>query len=64
MFLSLLYSVRSLMSNSAQKLPVFRTESEDRMLASETNFAFGFFGWPLDNKFLLSVTIEQTGVRN
>lgn len=52
------------MSNSAQKLPVFRTESEDRMLASETNFAFGFFGWPLDNKFLLSVTIEQTGVRN
>lgn len=32
------------------------------MLASETNFAFGFFGWPLDGKFLLSVTIENTGV--
>jgi len=32
------------------------------MLASATNFAFGFFGWPLDEKFLLSVTIENKGV--
>jgi len=45
-----------------QRLPVFRTESQDRMLASATNFALGFFGWPLDNKFLLSVTIEEKNV--
>ena len=32
------------------------------MLASATNFALGFFGWPLDNKFLLSVTIEEKNV--
>lgn len=32
------------------------------MLASSTNFAFGFFGWPLDGKFLQEVTIESTGV--
>jgi hypothetical protein len=33
------------------KLPVFRTESQDRMLASAVNFALGFFGWPLDGKY-------------
>ena len=32
------------------------------MLASSTNFAFGFFGWPLEGKFLQEVTIEATGV--
>jgi hypothetical protein len=32
------------------------------MLASATNFALGFFGWPLDEKFLLSVTIQESGV--
>jgi hypothetical protein len=41
---------------------VFRTESQDRMLASATNFALGFFGWPLEDKFLLSVTVEENGV--
>jgi hypothetical protein len=45
-----------------QKVPVFRTESQDRMLASEVNFAFGFFGWPLEGKYDLSVTIEAAGV--
>jgi len=47
---------------SIQTLPIFRTESQDRMLASSTNYAFGFFGWPLDGKFLQEVTIEQAGV--
>ena len=34
------------------------------MLASATNFALGFFGWPLDGKVLLEVTIEEKGVNN
>ncbi|KAG8816435.1 hypothetical protein FRC17_000336 [Serendipita sp. 399] len=46
------------------RLPVFRTESQDRMLASATNFALGFFGWPLDEKFLLSVTVEADQYNN
>lgn len=32
------------------------------MLASATNFALGFFGWPLDEKLLLSVTVEADHV--
>ncbi|PVG01496.1 phosphoglycerate mutase-like protein [Serendipita vermifera] len=54
----------SLLESFTDRLPVFRTESQDRMLASATNFALGFFGWPLDDKFLLSVTIEETGYNN
>ncbi|KIM23174.1 hypothetical protein M408DRAFT_332472 [Serendipita vermifera MAFF 305830] len=54
----------SLLEGFTDRLPVFRTESQDRMLASATNFALGFFGWPLDNKFLLSVTVEANGVNN
>jgi hypothetical protein len=33
------------------------------MLDSATNFAFGFFGWPLEGKVLLEVTVEAGGVR-
>ncbi|PVG01497.1 phosphoglycerate mutase-like protein [Serendipita vermifera] len=53
-----------LLEGFKDRLPVFRTESQDRMLTSATNFALGFFGWPLDNKFLLSVTIEADGFNN
>ena len=48
----------------APRLPIIRTESQDRMLASATNFALGFFGWPLDGKVLMEVTVEETGVNN
>ncbi|KAG9313679.1 histidine phosphatase superfamily [Chiua virens] len=46
------------------KLPVFRTESQNRMLASAVNFALGFFGWPLDGKYEQVITIEASGFNN
>ena len=51
-------------SHVAPRLPIIRTESQDRMLASATNFALGFFGWPLDGKVLMEVTVEEKGVNN
>ena len=51
-------------SPTTQRLPIIRTESQDRMLASATNFALGFFGWPLDGKVLMEVTVEEKGVNN
>ena len=51
-------------SHIAPRLPIVRTESQDRMLASATNFALGFFGWPLDGKVLMEVTVEEKGVNN
>ena len=51
-------------SPTARRLPIIRTESQDRMLASATNFALGFFGWPLDGKVLMEVTVEEKGVNN
>ncbi|KAG5727396.1 3-phytase A [Termitomyces sp. T112] len=45
-------------------IPVFRTESQDRMLHSALNFAMGFFGYPLDGKYQQSITIESDGVNN
>jgi len=45
-------------------LPVFRTESEDRMLASALNFAIGFFGYPFDGQYQQSITIEASGFNN
>ncbi|THH09693.1 hypothetical protein EW145_g1832 [Phellinidium pouzarii] len=45
-------------------LPVFRTESQDRMLHSALNFAIGFFGLPIEGKYLQSVTIEADGFNN
>ncbi|KAF9516142.1 hypothetical protein BS47DRAFT_1341238 [Hydnum rufescens UP504] len=47
-----------------QALPVFRTESQDRMLYSALNFAIGFFGYPHQDKYLQSITIEAPGFNN
>ncbi|GLB35545.1 putative phosphoglycerate mutase-like protein [Lyophyllum shimeji] len=45
-------------------IPVFRTESQHRMLQSALNFALGFFGYPLDGKYQQSITIEADGFNN
>jgi len=37
-----------LIESDSKKLPVFRTESQDRMLNSAKNFAAGFFGCKSD----------------
>ncbi|KAF7979855.1 hypothetical protein HWV62_40611 [Athelia sp. TMB] len=42
-------------------IPVFRTESQHRMLHSALNFAIGFFGLPLEDKYQQSVIIEANG---
>ncbi|KIK04004.1 hypothetical protein K443DRAFT_442865 [Laccaria amethystina LaAM-08-1] len=39
-------------------IPVFRTESQNRMLASALNFAIGFFGYPYEGQYQQSITIE------
>ncbi|KAF9559236.1 phytase [Agrocybe pediades] len=39
-------------------IPVFRTESQDRMVNSAANFALGFFGHPLEGKYQQSITLE------
>ncbi|KAL4071828.1 histidine phosphatase superfamily [Scleroderma yunnanense] len=49
---------------TANSLPVFRTESQDRMHASAINFALGFFGWPLDDKYEQVIMIEAHGFNN
>ncbi|KAJ6613339.1 histidine phosphatase superfamily [Mycena sp. CBHHK59/15] len=43
-------------------IPVFRTESQDRMLASALNFAIGFFGYPFEGQYQQSITIEAKGL--
>ncbi|KAJ7611620.1 phosphoglycerate mutase-like protein [Roridomyces roridus] len=45
-------------------IPVFRTESQDRMLASAMNFAIGFFGYPFEGQYQQSITIEAAGFNN
>jgi len=45
-------------------LPVFRTESQDRMLSSALNFAIGFFGYPFEGQYQQSITIEADGFNN
>ncbi|KAJ7130984.1 phosphoglycerate mutase-like protein [Mycena filopes] len=45
-------------------IPVFRTESQDRMLASAMNFAIGFFGYPFEGQYQQSITIEANGFNN
>ncbi|KAI0349614.1 phytase [Trametes cingulata] len=50
--------------SQANALPVFRTESQDRMLSSALNFALGFFGHPLDGKYQQLITIEDHGFNN
>ncbi|KAI0273831.1 phosphoglycerate mutase-like protein [Gloeopeniophorella convolvens] len=53
-----------LLKNFTDALPVFRTESQDRMLASALNFAAGFWGIPHEDKYLQSITIEDGGFNN
>lgn len=45
-------------------IPVFRTESQDRMLASALNFAIGFFGYPFEGQYQQLITIEANGFNN
>ncbi|KAJ7862603.1 histidine phosphatase superfamily [Mycena olivaceomarginata] len=45
-------------------IPVFRTESQDRMLASAMNVAIGFFGYPFEGQYQQSITIEADGFNN
>ncbi|KAG9021400.1 hypothetical protein FS837_007301, partial [Tulasnella sp. UAMH 9824] len=53
-----------LLNNFTDALPVFRTESQDRMLHSAANFAIGFFGYPHEEQYLNSITYETPGVNN
>ncbi|KAH8827000.1 histidine phosphatase superfamily [Flagelloscypha sp. PMI_526] len=50
--------------SESRTIPVFRTESQDRMLHSALNFAIGFFGYPLEGKYQQSITIEADGFNN
>ncbi|KAJ7849868.1 histidine phosphatase superfamily [Mycena olivaceomarginata] len=45
-------------------IPVFRTESQDRMLASAMNFAIGLFGYPFEGQYQQSITIEANEFNN
>ena len=49
---------------ASNTLPVFRTESQDRMLSSALNFALGFFGPKLDGQYEQLITIEALGFNN
>ncbi|KZO91037.1 phosphoglycerate mutase-like protein [Calocera viscosa TUFC12733] len=48
----------------SQTLPVFRTESQDRMRSSAENFALGFFGERAKEQYLASITVEAHGFNN
>ncbi|KAG8701965.1 hypothetical protein FRC09_005030 [Ceratobasidium sp. 395] len=43
----------------ANRLPVFRTESMDRMLESTHNLALGFFGHPVENQYEQVIVVED-----
>jgi hypothetical protein len=46
-------------------LPVFRTESQDRMVKTALNFAAGFFGVPeYQNQVNIEILVENPGVNN
>ncbi|PIL29397.1 hypothetical protein GSI_09449 [Ganoderma sinense ZZ0214-1] len=49
---------------ASNSLPVFRTESQDRMLSSALNFALGFFGPKLEGQYQQLITIEAQGFNN
>ncbi|KAG8894794.1 hypothetical protein FRB99_000985 [Tulasnella sp. 403] len=53
-----------LLNGFTDALPVFRTESQNRMLHSALNFAIGFFGYPHQDQYLQSITYETGGVNN
>ncbi|KLT42693.1 phosphoglycerate mutase-like protein [Cutaneotrichosporon oleaginosum] len=50
-----------LLDRMKDRLPVFRTESQDRMLRSAQNFAAGFFGIPAEEQYNLEVMVEWPG---
>jgi len=53
-----------LLETFTDTLPVFRTESQQRMVQSAYNFAIGFFGYPFQDKYLQSISIEGHGFNN
>jgi len=66
-FTAVLNSISELLNNfTAQKaLPVFRTQSQDRMVKTAENFAAGFFGVPeyLD-QVNIEILVENANVNN
>ena len=46
------------------QLPVFRTQSQDRMVKTARHFAAGFFGIPTEGQYNLEITIEADGFNN
>ncbi|GAA5972872.1 hypothetical protein JCM11641_003982 [Rhodosporidiobolus odoratus] len=50
--------------DGAKHKPVFRTESQDRMLKSALNFAAGFFGIPFEDQYHQLISIEWPGFNN
>ncbi|KAF8684962.1 Phosphoglycerate mutase-like protein [Rhizoctonia solani] len=45
-------------------IPVFRTESQNRMLESSINFAFGFFGNPIEGQYQQVIALVHAGINN
>ena len=45
-------------------LPVFRTQSQDRMVKTAQHFAAGFFGIPTEGQYNLEITVEAEGYNN
>ncbi|KAG1823266.1 phosphoglycerate mutase-like protein [Suillus variegatus] len=50
--------------SETHSLPVFRTDSQTRMLDSAHNFALGFFGYPLEGQYQQEIMIEAKGINN
>ncbi|KAB5591557.1 Phosphoglycerate mutase-like protein [Ceratobasidium theobromae] len=48
---------------ASNTLPVFRTESQNRMLESSINFALGFFGHPIEHQYQQVIMVTNPGVR-
>ncbi len=46
------------------QLPVFRTQSQDRMVKTAQHFAAGFFGIPTEGQYNLEITVEADGYNN
>ncbi|QRV84599.1 histidine phosphatase family containing protein [Ceratobasidium sp. AG-Ba] len=48
----------------ANRLPIFRTESMNRMLESTANLAFGFFGHPVEGQYETVVMVQNSKLNN
>ncbi|KAG8710111.1 hypothetical protein FRC08_017607 [Ceratobasidium sp. 394] len=48
----------------ANRLPVFRTESMNRMRESTTNLALGFFGHPIENQYEQVIMVQDPKLNN